>query len=64
MDHKVRINIWNENNEIESQKEFTAIEMRSAKAQATKWMNNNMDLEGMKLTKDEVTPRYHKWSIE
>ena len=64
MDHKVRINIWNDHNEIELTKDFVAVEMRIAKSIATKWINNNLDLEGMKVRKEDFTPRYNIWSIE
>ncbi len=63
MDPKVIVRIRNEYNEIECQKEFTAIEMRSAKAQATRWINENLCTDEITIEKNEITPNYQKWNI-
>ena len=64
MDPKVTVRTLNNNNEIESQKEFTAIEMRSAKAQATRWINENCFTDEITIEKEEFTPHYQIWRLK
>ncbi|MHA2135258.1 MAG: hypothetical protein ACXAEN_18110 [Candidatus Thorarchaeota archaeon] len=63
MDNKVIVRSINEHNEIEDAEIFEASEMKTAKAKATRWINENFFTDEITIEKDEVTPHYQKWNI-